>query len=41
MTSVHGTLVTFLQNEAGFEKWGPTTERIEELKRAYTISNSD
>ena len=29
--AVHGTLVVFLQNEAGFQKWGPTTERVKEL----------
>ena len=29
--AAHGTLVVFLQNEAGFQKWGPTTERIKEL----------
>jgi phosphorylated CTD-interacting factor 1 len=28
---VHGTLVVFLQNEAGFKKWGPTPEKIKEL----------
>ncbi|XP_064599168.1 mRNA (2'-O-methyladenosine-N(6)-)-methyltransferase-like [Liolophura sinensis] len=29
--SSHGTLVVFLQNEAGFARWGPTSERIQEL----------
>ncbi|XP_067652155.1 mRNA (2'-O-methyladenosine-N(6)-)-methyltransferase-like [Haliotis asinina] len=29
--SAHGTLVIFLQNDAGFAKWGPTPERIKEL----------
>ena len=29
--AAHGTLVVFLQNEAGFAKWGPTTERVKEL----------
>lgn len=35
MKSVHGTLVCFLQNDAGFAKWGPTPERIKELTLAY------
>lgn len=29
--SLHGTLVVFLQNDAGFAKWGPTPERLKEL----------
>merc|ERR1719282_722393 len=29
-----GTCVIFLQNEAGFEKWGPTPDRIKELQIA-------
>ncbi|KAH3775981.1 mRNA (2'-O-methyladenosine-N(6)-)-methyltransferase-like [Dreissena polymorpha] len=29
--AAHGTLVVFLQNDAGFDKWGPTTERVKEL----------
>ncbi|KAL4235084.1 mRNA (2'-O-methyladenosine-N(6)-)-methyltransferase [Mactra antiquata] len=29
--AVHGTLVVFLQNDAGYQKWGPTTERVKEL----------
>lgn len=29
--AVHGTLVVFLQNDAGFQRWGPTTERVKEL----------
>ncbi|XP_076470748.1 mRNA (2'-O-methyladenosine-N(6)-)-methyltransferase-like isoform X2 [Babylonia areolata] len=29
--SMHATLVVFLQNEAGFQKWGPTPEKIKEL----------
>ncbi|XP_013402356.1 phosphorylated CTD-interacting factor 1-like [Lingula anatina] len=33
--SSHGTLVIFLQNEAGFVKWAPTTERVNELLLAY------
>ncbi|PVD21090.1 hypothetical protein C0Q70_19256 [Pomacea canaliculata] len=29
--SVHGTLVVFLQNEAGYKQWGPSTDKIKEL----------
>ncbi|ESO96929.1 hypothetical protein LOTGIDRAFT_115378 [Lottia gigantea] len=29
--SLHGTVAIFLQNDAGFSKWGPTPERIKEL----------
>lgn len=36
--AVHGTAVIFLQNNAGFAKWEPTTERIQELLAAYKIS---
>ncbi|XP_028904763.1 mRNA (2'-O-methyladenosine-N(6)-)-methyltransferase [Ornithorhynchus anatinus] len=33
--AVHNTAVVFLQNEAGFAKWEPTPERLEELSAAY------
>jgi phosphorylated CTD-interacting factor 1 len=33
--SAHGTLIVFLQNDAGFLKWGPTPERLDELMEAY------
>ncbi|XP_077993785.1 mRNA (2'-O-methyladenosine-N(6)-)-methyltransferase-like [Glandiceps talaboti] len=33
--AVHGTLVFFLQNQAGYEKWGPTKEKVEELLHAF------
>jgi len=33
--AVRGTLVVFLQNDAGFMKWEPTTERLRELLLAY------
>lgn len=32
-----GTLIVFLQNDAGFLKWGPTPERLDELLDAYRI----
>lgn len=36
--AVHGTAVIFLQNNAGFAKWEPTNERIQELLAAYKVS---
>uniref|UniRef100_A0A672N947 mRNA (2'-O-methyladenosine-N(6)-)-methyltransferase n=1 Tax=Sinocyclocheilus grahami TaxID=75366 RepID=A0A672N947_SINGR len=36
--AVHGTAVIFLQNNAGFSKWEPTTERIQEFLAVYKIS---
>uniref|UniRef100_A0A3P8YDZ7 mRNA (2'-O-methyladenosine-N(6)-)-methyltransferase n=1 Tax=Esox lucius TaxID=8010 RepID=A0A3P8YDZ7_ESOLU len=38
--AVHGTAVVFLQNAAGFAKWEPTLERIQELLAAYQVSGS-
>ncbi|XP_029006767.2 mRNA (2'-O-methyladenosine-N(6)-)-methyltransferase isoform X2 [Betta splendens] len=38
--AVHGTAVLFLQNNAGFAKWGPTPERLAELTAAYRPSSS-
>ncbi|XP_041635887.1 mRNA (2'-O-methyladenosine-N(6)-)-methyltransferase [Cheilinus undulatus] len=38
--AVHGTAVLFLQNDAGFAKWGPTPERLAELTSAYRPSPS-
>lgn len=36
--AVHGTAVLFLQNSAGFAKWEPTAERVQELQGAYRVS---
>lgn len=33
--AAHGTLAVFLQNEAGFARWGPTPDRINELLLSY------
>ena len=33
--AVHGTVIIFLQNDAGFIKWGPTPERVKEVLLAY------
>lgn len=35
MRSVHGTLVVWLQNNAGYTRWGPTEERVEALLEAF------
>ena len=29
--STHNTLVVFLQNEAGFQKWGPTPDKLQDF----------
>uniref|UniRef100_H3BHH4 mRNA (2'-O-methyladenosine-N(6)-)-methyltransferase n=2 Tax=Latimeria chalumnae TaxID=7897 RepID=H3BHH4_LATCH len=36
--AVHGTAILFLQNDAGFAKWEPTQERVQELLAAYKQS---
>lgn len=36
--AVHNTTVLFLQNSAGFAKWEPTPERLQELVAAYKHS---
>nr|XP_060627566.1 mRNA (2'-O-methyladenosine-N(6)-)-methyltransferase [Anolis sagrei ordinatus] len=36
--AVHNTAVLFLQNEAGFAKWEPTPERLQELVAAFKHS---
>lgn len=33
--SVHGTVIVWLQNTAGFQRWGPTEERVEALLEAF------
>jgi phosphorylated CTD-interacting factor 1 len=33
--AVHGTLIFFLQNDAGFEAWGPTDKRVAALTKAF------
>nr|DBA27816.1 TPA: hypothetical protein GDO54_008272 [Pyxicephalus adspersus] len=37
--AVHNTAVLFLQNEAGFQKWTPSPERVQELCTAYKHSS--
>lgn len=33
--SAHGTQVIFLQNDAGYARWGPTPERLDALRESY------
>jgi len=33
--SVHGTMIIWLQNDAGYQRWGPTDERVESLLEAF------
>lgn len=33
--NVHGTMVVWLQNNAGFARWGPTENRVEALLDAF------
>ena len=33
--AAHGTVIVWLQNEAGYQKWGPTDERVDALLDAY------
>lgn len=35
--SQYNTLIYFLQNDAGFLKWGPTPERVDELVESFKI----
>ena len=37
--SQYNTLIYFLQNDAGFLKWGPTPERVEELVESFKIGS--
>ncbi|CAH1779043.1 unnamed protein product [Owenia fusiformis] len=39
--SSHGTLVIFLQNDAGYARWGPTQEKVKDLILAYRPKDSD
>lgn len=35
MKSAHGTVAVWLQNDAGFSRWGPTPDRVDALLEAY------
>ncbi|XP_067856842.1 mRNA (2'-O-methyladenosine-N(6)-)-methyltransferase isoform X1 [Heptranchias perlo] len=36
--AVHATALIFLQNDAGFAKWEPVQERVQELQAAYKMT---
>uniref|UniRef100_T1J547 WW domain-containing protein n=1 Tax=Strigamia maritima TaxID=126957 RepID=T1J547_STRMM len=36
--SAHGTVAVWLQNEAGYSRWGPTKERIEAFLDSYKLN---
>ena len=38
--SIHGTAVIFLQNDAGFAKWGPTPDRVKKLLLSYKTKDT-
>ena len=33
--AAHGTFIVWLQNEAGYQRWGPSDERVDALLDAY------
>jgi len=33
--SAHGTMIVWLQNDAGYQRWGPTEERVDALLEAF------
>ena len=33
--SLHGTVVVWLQNDGGYQRWEPTSDRINALTEAY------
>ncbi|XP_063611747.1 mRNA (2'-O-methyladenosine-N(6)-)-methyltransferase-like isoform X1 [Penaeus indicus] len=35
LKSAHGTVAVWLQNDAGFSRWGPTPDRVDALLEAY------
>lgn len=35
MKNIHGTMVVWLQNNVGFNRWGPTESRVEALLEAF------
>ena len=35
MRSVNGTVIVWLQNDAGFQRWGPTEDRVEPLLESF------
>lgn len=37
----HGTIVIFLQNDAGFKIWGPNEKKVRALLDAFQIESED
>ena len=35
MRSVNATVVVWLQNDAGYQRWGPTEDRVEQLLESF------
>ena len=33
--SVNGTMIVWLQNDAGYQRWGPTEDRVEQLLESF------
>lgn len=33
--SIHGTMVVWLQNNGGYQRWGPTEARVDALLEAF------
>ena len=33
--SVNGTVIVWLQNDAGYQRWGPTEDRVEQLLESF------
>ena len=33
--SVNATMIVWLQNDAGYQRWGPTEERVEQLLESF------
>ena len=33
--SVNGTMIVWLQNDAGYTRWGPTEDRVEQLLESF------
>ena len=35
MRSVNGTMIVWLQNDAGYQRWGPTEDKVEQLLESF------
>ena len=33
--SVNGTMIVWLQNDAGYQRWGPTEDKVEQLLESF------